>query len=299
VAEPVDLRDATPEDLGRLTDLWFRSAADAFLPLLPDGFELPDRSRLGGPAGALQKERTAVVVAEDSEGILGYVTAGASRDPDVLGSVGEIWTLFVEPHAIGRGVGKRLLQAGLAHLREAGLGEVMLWSFLDNERANSFYERGGFHRDGAEKRMEEWSHIPIVRYRCSLRSMSDYTKVNLEDDVEDVAASTGLEGAEARFARKPLKMEQHGVTLFRYEPNVRVPFGHRHEDQEEVYVVLNGSGRIKIEDEIVELEQWDAIHVPGDKMRCIESGPDGAEILASGGAAGQEQSTIEPGWWSD
>ena len=129
--------------------------------------------------------------------------------------------------------------------------------------------------------------------------MDTYSKLNLERDVDDMAPGFGMEGIEARFARQPLGMEQHGITLFRYEPNTRVPFGHHHEDQEEVYVVLKGSGRIKIEDEIVEFEQWDAIAVPGDKMRCVEAGPDGAEILASGGAAGQDKSTIVPGWWSE
>ena len=151
-----------------MIDLWLRSAADAFLPLLPDGFELPQRSRLEGRTGAFETGRAAVLVAEDGDEMVGYVTAGPSRDPDVPGSVGEIWTLFVEPHAIGRGVGKRLLEAGLAHLREAAFDEVTLWSFRDNERANSFYERHGFHRDGAEKRMAEWSLIPIVCYRMAL-----------------------------------------------------------------------------------------------------------------------------------
>jgi mannose-6-phosphate isomerase-like protein (cupin superfamily) len=129
--------------------------------------------------------------------------------------------------------------------------------------------------------------------------VADYTKVNLERDVENSAQNFGIDGLEVHFARTPLGMEQHGVTLFRFGPGARTPFGHKHEDQEEVYTVIKGSARIKVEDEIVELEQWDAIHVPGDKMRCIEGGPDGAEILASGGAAGQESSTLEQGWWSD
>jgi ribosomal protein S18 acetylase RimI-like enzyme len=165
---PVTLRKATRDDLGPLTDLWFRSAAEAFLPLLPEGFQLPNRARLEGPAGALQQERTAVLVAEDGDGIVGYVAAGPSRDPDVLGPVGEIWTLFLDPHAIGRGLGTTLLEAGLEHLRAVGLDEVTLWSFRGNERANRFYERQGFRRDGAEKRMAEWADIPIVRYRLTL-----------------------------------------------------------------------------------------------------------------------------------
>ena len=168
MAEPVNLRNATREDLGPLTDLWFRSAAEAFLPLLPAGFQLPNRARLEGPRGALERERTAVLVAEDGDLILGYVTAGPSRDPDVLEPVGEIWTLFLDPRAIGRGLGTRLLQAGLDHFRELGLDEVTLWSFRGNERANAFYERHGFRRDGAEKRMADWAEIPIVRYRLTL-----------------------------------------------------------------------------------------------------------------------------------
>jgi mannose-6-phosphate isomerase-like protein (cupin superfamily) len=129
--------------------------------------------------------------------------------------------------------------------------------------------------------------------------VADHKKVNLLRDVKNMAPEFGMKGFESHFARAPLGMEEHGVSLFRYEPNTRVPFGHRHEDQEEVYVVVSGSARIKVEDDIIELEQWDAIHVPGHAMRCIESGPDGADILASGGAAGEEQSTMEPGWWSD
>ena len=129
--------------------------------------------------------------------------------------------------------------------------------------------------------------------------MADYTKVNLDRDVENSAASFGIEGLEVHFARAPLGMEQHGVTLFRFGPGQRTPFGHKHVDQEEVYTVISGSARIKVEDEVVELEQWDAVHVLGDAMRCIEGGPDGAEILASGAAAGRETSTIVQGWWSD
>ena len=129
--------------------------------------------------------------------------------------------------------------------------------------------------------------------------MPDYTKVNLDRDVQNSAERLGVEGLEVHFARAPLGMEQHGITLFRFGPNARTPFGHKHVDQEEVYTVISGSARIKVEDDVVELEQWDAIHVPGDKMRCIEGGPDGAEILAAGAAAGQDTSTLEQGWWSD
>jgi uncharacterized cupin superfamily protein len=84
--------------------------------------------------------------------------------------------------------------------------------------------------------------------------MAGYTKVNLKDEVEDQAPNFGLEGKiEARMARVPLGLEQQGVSYQRIAPNFRVPFGHRHKTQEEVYIVLSGSLRAKVEDETVEL----------------------------------------------
>ena len=129
--------------------------------------------------------------------------------------------------------------------------------------------------------------------------MADYTLKNLRE-VEDMAPQFGLApNIEARFAGKALGLERTGLTVFNIKPNHRVPFGHRHEDQEEVYVVVTGSARIKIGDEIVELGQWDAVRVPGDTMRNLEAGPDGAEVIAFGEQAGTEASEMVQGWWSD
>ena len=104
-----------------------------------------------------------ITVAEDRSALIGYVGAGPSRDPDVLEPTGEIWSIFLDPGAQGRGVGSLLMEGALGQL--AGFREVTVWSFRGNERANSFYERHGFVRDGAEKRMAEWAQVPIVRYR--------------------------------------------------------------------------------------------------------------------------------------
>src|SRR5690348_5616691 len=99
--------------------------------------------------------------------------------------------------------------------------------------------------------------------------MSDYTKVNLEQDVKNFAAERGApEGVEVRFARSALDMREGGVSLFRNLPGGRTPFGHKHSQQEEIYVITRGSGRIKIEDEILDLQQWDAIRVAGPLMRA-------------------------------
>ena len=113
--------------------------------------------------------------------------------------------------------------------------------------------------------------------------MADYTKLNLKQDVEDMAEKFGMApNIEARYARKPLGLENSGVSYFRIAPNYRLPFGHTHGEQEEVYVVISGSARVKAGDDIVELARFDAIRVPGATPRGMEAGPEGAEIIAIG-----------------
>ena len=130
-----------------------------------------------------------------------------------------------------------------------------------------------------------------------------YTKVNLKEDVQDAAPGFGFApDMEARFAGEALELEQSGAGYERLTPNFRVPFGHTHKGQEEVYVVVSGSGRMKIDDEIVDLKQWDAIRVPAGVWRCYEAGADGIEVVAFGAPKQDDpraDSPIQPGWWSD
>jgi mannose-6-phosphate isomerase-like protein (cupin superfamily) len=83
------------------------------------------------------------------------------------------------------------------------------------------------------------------------------------------------------------------------DPNFRIPFGHKHEHQEEVYVVVRGSGRVKVEDEIVELREWDAIRFDENTMRNMEAGPDGIEFLAFGAGEDPLDAEMVQGWWRD
>ena len=131
--------------------------------------------------------------------------------------------------------------------------------------------------------------------------MADYTKVNLKDDVEDQAPNFGLApNLEARMARVPLELEHSGISYQRLAPNFRVPFAHRHKTQEEIYVVVSGSMRMKLEDEIVELKQWDAVRVPKETMRGFESGAEGVEIIAIGAPnTGPGDAEVENDWWDD
>jgi uncharacterized cupin superfamily protein len=102
------------------------------------------------------------------------------------------------------------------------------------------------------------------------------------------------------MARVPLEMENAGISYQRIAPNFRVPFGHKHKNQEEVYVVLSGSLRMKVEDDVHDLKQWDAVRVHKDTMRGFEAGPEGAEILAIGAPnTGPGDADMVNDWWSD
>ena len=129
--------------------------------------------------------------------------------------------------------------------------------------------------------------------------MANYTKTNLRD-VEDMAPKFGMpDGMQSRFARKDIEGKTLGLSLFILEPGFRIPFGHKHVTQEEVYVVVRGSGRVKVEDEIVELNQWDAIRFGKDTMRNLEAGPDGMESVAFGAGDDPQEAEMAHGWWGD
>ncbi len=128
--------------------------------------------------------------------------------------------------------------------------------------------------------------------------MPGYTKLNLKSDVEDMAPKFGLSpGAESRFARVPLALERSGVSYFKLARGFRFPFGHRHGEQEEVYVVISGSLRIKLDDEVKELHQWDAVRVSKETWRGLEAGPEGVELIAIGAPGGPGDAETEQGWW--
>jgi quercetin dioxygenase-like cupin family protein len=129
--------------------------------------------------------------------------------------------------------------------------------------------------------------------------MPGYTKLNLIDDVEDMAKKYGHDGMQSRFARGPLALEKQGLSIFRFEPGFRLPFGHRHAEQEEVYLVLSGSVRMRLDDEFVELGAHDAIRVPPETWRGIEAGPDGAEFLVTGAPQAGHDTEMDREWWVD
>ena len=119
------------------------------------------------------------------------------------------------------------------------------------------------------------------------------------DTAENVAPKYGMgEMGEARFFRTALGAERIGLAEYRMNPGQRTGFGHSHGESEEIYVVLGGSGRFKLDDEIVDVAAKDVVYCPPSVMREWESGPDGMHMLAFGGHA-EEDNEMKKDFWTD
>jgi quinol monooxygenase YgiN/mannose-6-phosphate isomerase-like protein (cupin superfamily) len=126
---------------------------------------------------------------------------------------------------------------------------------------------------------------------------SGFTIANL-NEVEDAAAKYGYsEMGEARFARAALEAASTGLSLQRLRPGRMQMFAHRHHHAEEVYVVLSGHGRIKVDDEIREVGPLDAIRVAPDSTRAFQAGPDGLELLALGPHHSGDAEMVRDDFW--
>lgn len=129
--------------------------------------------------------------------------------------------------------------------------------------------------------------------------MAGYTRINIKD-LENMAAKYGRKGYEARFAGKPLELKESGMGYQKLDPNHRMGFGHKHEVQEEVFVVISGNGKFKLDDEVIDVKAWDAIRIPKDTMRCYVAGAKGMELLIFGAPfTKKNDAQLEQGWWED
>jgi mannose-6-phosphate isomerase-like protein (cupin superfamily) len=130
--------------------------------------------------------------------------------------------------------------------------------------------------------------------------MTSYTKANIKHDVEDHAPKFGLSpNLEFRSGRQALELEQSGASYQRIAPDFRQPFGHTHKEQEEVYVLLSGSARVKLDDEIVDLAPFDTLRIAPGVTRCVEAGSDGAEMILFGAPRVDSDAEVIQGWWTD
>jgi mannose-6-phosphate isomerase-like protein (cupin superfamily) len=131
-----------------------------------------------------------------------------------------------------------------------------------------------------------------------------FTLRNLRRDLEDLGSNfEGSPELEFRLATKALGLERSGLSYQRIPPGYRFPYGHTHREQEELYVVVRGSGRMKLDDEVVEVGEWDAVRVPPGTWRGYEAGPEGLELLVIGapnlGEDPRDDVEGERDWWAD
>ena len=131
-----------------------------------------------------------------------------------------------------------------------------------------------------------------------------FTLKSLREDVPDVGSNfDGPPDLEFRLGGLALELEQSGLSYQRIPPNYRFPYGHTHKVQEEVFVVVDGSGRMKLDDEIIEVKKLDVVRVPPGTWRAYEAGPDGLEILVFGAPhlGGNPRGDVEGqrDWWAD
>ncbi|HKZ14343.1 MAG TPA: cupin domain-containing protein [Solirubrobacterales bacterium] len=131
-----------------------------------------------------------------------------------------------------------------------------------------------------------------------------FTHRNLREDLDDLGGNfDGPPDLEFRAATKALELERSGLTYQRVPPDYRFPYGHTHATQEEVYVVVGGSGRMAVDDEVFDLKQWDAVRVPPGSWRGYESGPEGLELLVIGapnlGESPRDDVEGTRDWWPD
>ena len=130
-----------------------------------------------------------------------------------------------------------------------------------------------------------------------------FTIKNIKD-LEDIGpVFDGPPGLEFRAATKPLELARGALSYQFLPPGCRFPYGHSHETQEEIYVFLRGSGRMKLDDEIVEVREWDVVRVPPGTWRGYEAGPEGLEILVFGapnlGENPRGDVEGQRDWWAD
>lgn len=125
--------------------------------------------------------------------------------------------------------------------------------------------------------------------------MPGWTKTNFQDLEDRSPADAPMQW---RLARNALHSPELGVSRFTYEPGARMPFGHRHREQEEAYVVVGGSGRAKLDDEIIEIVVWDVLRVAPPVVRAFEAGRDGLDLICIGGRKPKRGDTERlPDFW--
>lgn len=211
-----------------------------------------------------------LAVAEQLRGTVGcdqYVISRGSEDPDVI-CVDERWSSAED------------LERASAGLRDDPQVAAVL-ALLDPDRPVARIDL-----------------VPLGGVGDLPPARDGITHLNLLD-LPDKAAGFGLgHVGEARFVTADLGLERTGVSLHHVRPGARQAFGHRHGEAEELYVVLSGGGRARVDDELVDLAPHDALRVGPRTVRAFEAGPEGLELLAVGPRRPGDGEMLH-GWWND
>ena len=156
------IRAATPDDWPVMRRVFIDAGMAAWIHIVPaETLEQNQPPERWNPRYA-----TDVLVADVDGAVAGFVYVRASQDSDATDDVGEIDSFYTHPSVWGQGVGRSLMAAAIARLRELGCSEATLWTEHRNDRPRRFYERAGWTLDGAE-RHREYRGTPLieVRYR--------------------------------------------------------------------------------------------------------------------------------------
>jgi len=163
------VRTAGPDDAGRIAEINVDSWRAAYTGIVPrsilDEMEVEPR-RLTWLGLIADLGQRSLFVAELDGHVEGYVLAGPARDHDLPDLAGEIYAIYVDPPAQRHGVGRALLDAGTAELREAGFEPLVLWVLSANEPGRGFYEACGWQADGTVRAIDfDDTLVDEMRYR--------------------------------------------------------------------------------------------------------------------------------------
>ena len=165
------IQKATVEQARALAEIhitaWQIAYADILSPELLGSVSVDDREARFRDSLANNKEDT--FSAEVDGEIVGFMTLGPNRDPDLTKDIGEIWGIYIAPKHWRRGYGKTMFNWAFAEMRERGFSTLVLWAFENNRRGDAFYTQMGFAKDGSQKLIPKFGAQKIVRYRREIR----------------------------------------------------------------------------------------------------------------------------------
>jgi len=161
------IRGATPKDAGAIAKIHVRSWQVAYQDIVPPAFlgSLSVEQRTSAWRQTLESGTSGTSVLEEHGEVIGWVSAGSSRDADALSSTSELRAIYVAPEQRRRGVGQRLWNDSEGQLRRAGYSEVTVWALKENTPAVGFYRANGFVVDPGIERTVELGGAALIEIR--------------------------------------------------------------------------------------------------------------------------------------